>query len=215
MDRIRTLLLAAILAVCGASVGAQFWLSVVAGRPEHSVVWRLVEFLSFFTILTNVLLIVVTAFALARPSSPLASPGAMTAAAVYILVVGVTYAWLLAGLEKHQGLSVWTNAGLHQVSPVLFLLYWLVFTPKRGLRFAQALGWLAYPAAYIAYTLARGALTGRYPYPFANAAKLGYPHALLNAVLFLLVFYLLGVGAVAIGRLRVDRPAVETPQASL
>src|SRR6185437_716815 len=93
------------------------------------------------------------------------------------------------------------NLGLHQVLPALAILLWLAFTPKRGLSWREPLAWLIYPALYIAWTLARGAVIHRYPYFFADVGKLGYPRALLNGAAFLFAFWLLGLGAVGLGRL--------------
>jgi hypothetical protein len=80
------------------------------------------------------------------------------------------------------------------------VLYWLVFALPGALRWTQPVYWLIYPLAYIAYSLMRGALIGRYPYPFADVHRLGYPAVLVNAVAFLIGFYLLGLLAVAIDR---------------
>src|SRR6185312_13259305 len=124
---------------------------------------------------------------LARPASRLARPGAATASAVYMLVVAVTYEWLLRG-DPH-GLAFLANLGLHRLLPALVILLWLAFTPKRGLSWRDPLAWLVYPAAYIAWTLLRGAAIHHYPYFFADAGKLGYPRALLNGAGFLAAFY--------------------------
>ena len=41
---------------------------------------------------------------------------------------------------------------------------------------------LIWPAVWLAYTFVHGALSGWYPYPFLNVAKIGYPAALANTV---------------------------------
>ena len=153
--------------------------------------------------------------ALVRPASKLAQPGAVTAAAIYMLVVCVTYETLLRA-ELH-GLAFFTSLALHEVMPALMALLWLVFTPKAGLRWREPLAWTVYPALYMAWILARGAVIHRYPYFFADVDKLGYPRALTTALWFLATFYVLGLAAVACGRLLPmarRKPALETPQAS-
>src|SRR5690606_35617630 len=77
---------------------------------------------------------------------------------------------------------------LHTVQPIGFMLFWICFISKDGLTWKGFLPWLLYPLLYILYVMILGALTAHYPYPFADASKLGYPKALLNGmgVLFLI-----------------------------
>jgi len=215
MQTARKALLLLIALVGAGSAGLQAFLNLTRHNLDRSMAWRVVDFLSFFTNTTAILVTAVAIASLARPASRLARPGAATASAVYMLVVAVTYEWLLRG-DPH-GLAFLANLGLHQLLPALTIGLWLVFTPKRGLHWRQPLAWLVYPAAYIAWTLVRGAALHRYPYFFADVDKLGYPRTLLNGAAFLIVFWLLGLGAVAAGRLLVPargKPVVETPQAS-
>ena len=199
-SKARPVLMAVTAAVSSASVLLRLYLNVTGEHLDHTVLWRVVDFFSFFTITSNILVVAVLATALARPAARLAQPGVFAAGSVYIFVVAVTYELLLRG--DPQGLDLVADTGLHVITPVLFILIWLAWIPKGGLRWTQPLAWLVYPGVYIAYTLARGALIHRYPYFFADADKLGYPRALLNGVLFLLGFWLLGLGAVALGRVK-------------
>jgi len=200
--------LAALAAIAWASVALQFYASLSRDFAFVSLLARIVDVLSYFTITTNILLAMVATVGVQRGSDgkPLASPGALTATAVYIFVVAVTYAVLLKSRAHLVGWpAVWADFGLHEVTPALYLGYWALFVNKAKLRWIQPVVWLIYPAAYIAYTFGRGALIHRFPYFFADVDALGYPRALLNAVLFLLGFWLLGLLAVALGRIK--RPA--------
>jgi hypothetical protein len=62
---------------------------------------------------------------------------------------------------------------------------------------------------YVLYCLARGAITGLYPYYFVDVTLLGYPKALLNTVLLLIGFWIVALIVVAIdrfvGRSRLER----------
>lgn len=215
MDKARRLLLWLTAGVGTGSVALQAYLNLTRENLDRSLAFRVVDFLSYFTNTTAIFATAMAIACLARPASRLARPGMTAAAAVYALVVAVTYEWLLRG-DPH-GLAYVANLGVHQLLPALVLLLWLGFTARAPLDWRQPLGWLIYPAAYIAWTLARGAAIHRYPYFFANADKLGYPRALANGAAFMLVFYGLGLGAVAVVRLRLaarDRQSVATPQAS-
>jgi hypothetical protein len=211
MDKARKALLLTIAGIGAPVMALQLWLSLTRDL-DHSLLWRLVDFVSYFTNTTGIFVTAVAITALVRPTAKLAQPGAVTAAAIYLLVVCVTYETLLRG-ELH-GLMVLTSLALHEVLPVLVALLWLLFTPKRGLRWTEPPAWLIYPALYMAWIIARGAVIHRYPYFFADVDKLGYPRALATAAWFLATFYVLGMGAVAVGRLRLaprPKPAVETP----
>lgn len=215
MDKARKALLLLIAGIGAPAMALQIWLSLTRNL-DHSPLWRLIDFLSYFTNTTGILVTAVAILALVRPASRLAQPAAVAAAAIYMLVVCVTYETLLRA-EVH-GLAALTNLALHEVMPVLAALLWLLFTPKAGLRWSEPLGWIAYPALYMAWILARGAVMHRYPYFFADVDKLGYPRALATAGWFLATFYALGLAAVACGRIRPwarREPALETPQASL
>ncbi len=216
MDKARKALLLVIALMGSGSVVLQFYLNLTRHNLDHSIAWRLVDFLSYFTNTTAILATAMAVLALARPSSRLARPGVATATAIYMLVVAATYQWLLRG-DPH-GLALVANIGLHQLLPALVVVLWLIFTPKDASSWRAPVAWLVYPAVYMVWILARGAAIHRYPYFFADAGKLGYPRVLLNGTGFLLAFYLLGLAAVAIGRLGMawrTKPAMETPQASL
>ncbi len=125
-----------------------------------------------------------------------------TGIALYIAVVGATYSLMLRHLWNPHGAQKLADVLLHDVVPVLYLLFWLIFVPKAALRWKYAVWWLCYPVAYMAYTLARGLITRWYPYPFIDATEIGFPRALANGGFVLLVFFLLGLLAVSLGRWR-------------
>ena len=74
---------------------------------------------------------------------------------------------------------------LHYVIPPLYALFWVAFIQKGDLQLRTIPAPLIPPLVYGAYTLVHGAVSGFYPYPFVNVAKLGYPQVLLNIVGFI------------------------------
>ncbi len=151
------------------------------GGTHGMAIWRL---LGFFTILTN-LLIALTMTARATGRWPRGWPDerhALGTLAISIGLVGAVYHAVLAKLWNPVGLHWWSDQGLHTAVPLLFCLYWLMFSPKSGLRWSDAGRWMLYPSLYAAYALARGTLDGWYPYPFLDVGKLGYPVVLANVV---------------------------------
>ena len=66
------------------------------------------------------------------------------------------------------------NAVLHEIIPIVVVLDWLIDPPAVRLTTRGALLWLLFPVAWIVYVLVRGALVGKYPYPFLDPANGGY-----------------------------------------
>jgi hypothetical protein len=128
-----------------------------------------------------------------------------TAVTGYIIIVGVIYYLLLRDLSQRQGWSMFFEYMLHYVTPPLFVLDWLLFVDKRDLDWRIGLSALGFPLAYLVWTVIHGAATGWYPYPFIDAAELGYPRASLNTAGLVLVFVSLEVALVGIGRLLAHR----------
>ena len=102
-------------------------------------------------------------------------------AAAYIAIVGIIYRLLLRQLWNPQGLQWVADAILHDVIPVGYVVYWLVFGPRTGLRWKDAVIWSGSPRPYLVYVLARGAVSGLYPYPFMDVKVLGYGGVMAHA----------------------------------
>jgi hypothetical protein len=122
------------------------------------------------------------------------------AAVLYIAIVGIVYGLVLRSLWHPQGWQLLADVIRHDVMPIVYPVYWLVFVPKGSLRWADAVRWLGFPAVYLVFSLVRGALTGFYPYPFLDVKVQGYPHLAFNAAVLLFVFLGLGLALVAVDR---------------
>lgn len=171
-----------------------------------SLLGGLVNFFSFFTVLTNTLVaVVLTCVATRQPSKGrtfFLQPWVTSGITVSIIVVGVAYNLLLRQLWQPQGLQWLANELLHDVMPVLFTLYWWFCVPKGSLRVGHIGVWVLYPVLYFAYTLLRGHLLGVYPYPFIDVEKLGYAQAFINACGVLAGFVLAALIIVGVDRWR-------------
>ena len=169
-----------------------------------NVVGGLVSYFSFFTILTNTLAATVLTYA----ADPRASKGrtfflqpwVSSGITVSIIVVGVAYSLLLRHLWHPQGWQLVADELLHDVMPLLFLVYWWCCVPKGRLGLRHVAGWMLYPLLYFAYVLLRGHVLGLYPYPFVDVDKLGYAQAFVNALGILAGFVLVALGIVGLDR---------------
>ncbi|MBN2991052.1 Pr6Pr family membrane protein [Pseudomonas cedrina subsp. fulgida] len=150
-----------------------------------SLLGGLINFFSFFTVLTNTLAVVVLSYAwVARDSAAkrfFGGPVISSGIAVSILVVGLAYNLLLRHLWQPEGFQFIADELLHDVMPVLFFIYWWRCVPKGSLRLKHIAGWVVYPLVYFAYALLRGDLLGQYQYPFIDVSTLGYPQVFVNA----------------------------------
>jgi hypothetical protein len=153
-----------------AAVGTQFVLHVTAG-------FSIVNFFSYFTNLSNIFISVVfiiSALRLLRDRTLVSSSDVAIrgAAVVYIVFVGLVFNTLLRDADLGD-LLPWVNFVCHLLMPIVGLLDWLLWAPRRRIPLSAAFWWLVFPAVYVVYSLVRGALTGFYPYPFFNPAAVG------------------------------------------
>ncbi len=175
-----------------------------------SLLGGLINFFSFFTVLTNTLAVVVLSYALVQRDSAakrfFLRPAISSPITVSILVVGLAYSLLLRHLWQPEGFQLIADELLHDVMPVLFLIYWWRCVPKGSLRLKHIGAWMIYPLVYFAYALLRGDLLGQYQYPFIDVATLGYPQVFVNAGGILAGFVLIALAVVGLDKVIKPRP---------
>ena len=200
---LQKILLAVIAGVGWYALSLQFYLMVQNSEANGMTVTRSVtNFFSYFTILSNLLVAVSTTTRLLTPGSSIGRffSGIRTYSAIclYITIVGLIYSIALRKIWNPQGQQLVADRLLHDVIPLLYLLTWIIFTPKRQLAWKNVWTWLIFPAAYLVYTLIRGSITGWYPYPFIHAGELGYAKVALNAAMVVVAFIAIGIILIAI-----------------
>jgi FAR-17a/AIG1-like protein len=119
----------------------------------------------------------------------------------FIVIVGLVYNTLLAGLEGGISLA-WANWVLHVALPIYVLLDWLLFADRAPQPWKRIGIVLTYPFVWIVVVLIRGATDGWVPYPFLNPA-LGYGVVALYCLVILVAIVVVAAGVWAISRLRV------------
>ena len=140
-------------------------------------VFNAFNFFTFFTILSNLFAAAIFfeggrhQLAGARPVPDLWRG----AAVVYMAVTYIVFAVLLRDLQEELQTHVgWVDSVLHRVMPIAVMADWLIDPPRAAITFRRALVWLGFPLVWTAFTLIRGAIDGRYPYPFLDPANGGY-----------------------------------------
>ncbi len=192
-----TLSWAAVLAQC-------YWGARASLEKGTPVCIGVLNVLSYFTILTNIVVaIVFTARVVHRRGREpvfLLKPATQTAVATYIVIVGCVYEVALRRLWSPSGLHLAADFILHYIVPIGYLLYWLLAVPKGTLRYAIVWSWTIYPFGYLLYSIARGVINGFFPYPFVNFAELGFSRFAANVAGLILVFICTGLVFIALDR---------------
>jgi len=146
-----------------------------------------VNFLSYFTIQSNLIAIVVFLVGAARWRQEPTRRWSLIrgGAVVYMTVTLVVFALLLSNTNVDTALP-WVNTVVHQVMPIAVIVDWLIDPPRHRISFRDSLVWLVYPLAWVAFTLVRGPIAGWYPYPFLDPANGGYGTVALYVVAILI-----------------------------
>jgi hypothetical protein len=175
--RVAQLWFGATFAIAAFSLCLQFvqdWLGVWDDpgtvRPSHTVrVWR---FFSYFTTQAN-LLVVATSLSLARRADRDGSGWrvARLDALSGITITALVHWFLLHPLDDFRGLLWASDTLVHIIVPVLVVLGWLIFGPRRRISLRVVGLGLIWPLAWLVYTLIVGWITGWYPYFFLDLGQ--------------------------------------------
>ena len=148
---------------------------------------NLLNFLSYFTIQSNIIGIAVLLLLAARAPGP--RPPWLEllrgAATVYLTITFVVVILLLSNVDVGLQL-VWVDVALHKVTPIVIVADWLLDPPTIRLTRRDALGWLVFPLIWLAYTMVRGPIAAWYPYPFLDPANGGYVQVAITSLVILL-----------------------------
>ena len=163
--------------------------STVTDEPPAALAVRLWHFVSYFTILSNLLVIITVLPLITDPRHDGRRWRVLRLAAlVMITVTGLVHWFLLRPLSTLVGVEAVGDVLVHVAVPVLTVIGWLVFGPRPrigGRTVARSLVW---PIGWLVYTLVVGALTGWYPYPFLDLSARGIgPVALTCGAIALLL----------------------------
>ncbi|MEE1868266.1 Pr6Pr family membrane protein [Pseudomonas auratipiscis] len=187
------------------ALAIQLYLVLLARWDEQaSLIGGLITYFSYFTVLSNTLVAVVLSHAAfgkpGRARDFFLAPAVSSGVTASIVLVGLAYSLLLRHLWHPQGWQWLADELLHDVMPVVFVIYWWCCVEKGSLRLKHLGAWLLYPVGYFAYALLRGQSIGAYPYPFFDVVKLGYGQVLLNALAILVGFIVIGLLVIGLDR---------------
>lgn len=165
-------------------------LNMMGGLPEG--IWRLI---GYFTIIANTF----AAFVLTRAVMGRGTARIEFAALTAMILVGIVYSLLLRETWNPQGWQKVADMALHDVLPLLMILFWLL-RPHRRVGLGDVAASLILPFGYLAWSLARGAFDGWYAYGFLDVAQLGASAVVLNCAGMGMAFLLWALALAALDR---------------
>ena len=116
-------------------------------------------------------------------------------AVLAIAVTGVVHYQVLRPIQDLGGWDAVADVLLHVVSPLVAVAGWTFFGPRPRVALREVGLSVVWPLFWFAYTLVHGAISGWYPYPFADVDEIGYARTLINAVVVTVIFLALAAGA--------------------
>lgn len=191
------------------------WHALIAGLAAVALIGQVLltidrgssfaNFLSYFTIESNILVLVTCLLIVQRPDRGgvafgILRLGSLTA----ITVTGIVYATILAGNGDFSGAEWWYDKIFHYVVPLMTVIGFVALRPRTRLD-RSAMWFLAFPLAWIAYTLIRAEVsepvfaltpttTARVPYGFLDVADHGAGVVALICLVLTAVFIAIGAG---------------------
>jgi hypothetical protein len=198
-------------------IAAGIIIAAIVGQLIYSievvpdVPFFLVNFFSYFTILSNALaaiaLLIGAYYSFTVRRDPPWYNVSLAAIVTYMATTGVVYNLLLRNLTLEQGRTLpWSNEVLHLIAPIYIVLVWIFSPGKLPLKWTSIWVIIAFPLVWAAYTMIRGPIVSWYPYPFLNPAQPGGYGAVVIYVIAIAGFIgLMACAVIGLSRTRILR----------
>lgn len=152
--------------------------------------------LAYFTIQSNLVIwlwwLLKITYGKSNQETLISHPAFKGALLLYILTTGIVYQVLLAGtIESTSVIKSILLQINHGITPLAFLIDWIVFTSRKPLVPKQLLLWFLYPALYLLISMLYGVGKGVYLYYFLDINKLGINNFLISLGGLVVFFFLL------------------------
>jgi hypothetical protein len=170
----------------------------VTDRLAHNL-FRPGEYFAYFTIdssmIAAVTLIVGGVFAMRHQHDTKLLATVQLCVFAAAVVVAVVYNALLRGLpnDVRDGNYNWPvppNEILHVWGPIFIVIEWLVISGSVSLNFKKIWWVIAFPLAWLAFSIARGAITGWWAYWFINPGDKGGLTQMFTYIFGIMFFFL-------------------------
>jgi hypothetical protein len=182
--------------IAAAIIGVVAWTGLVLniwvivwydGMAPSAAIW---SELRYFTIITN--LIAAAIFTRAAFTGRSLSARASGGVGVPMLMVALVYWSVLYPQAPPPPEKTLVNLLVHLFTPLLVVAYHLLANRFVQRAWRDPIIWLCYPLLYLIYALVRGVVDGRFPYFFLDPKVAGWSGLILNSVILLLAFFVIG-----------------------
>jgi hypothetical protein len=172
------------------------WFTIIVGWFINAItsgdplVW--VTGFKYYTMQTNMMVTIwftLAIFLCNKPESLEKIMGPLKGAfTLYITTTFIFFAILLQAGYQPSGWAAFSNLILHYVTPIAFIVDWVLTENKIRYNWSYLPYWIIYPISYLVFSLIHGIFTGDYIYPFLdiiNRGPIGY---------MIILGFLLGIG---------------------
>ena len=108
---------------------------------------------------------------------------------LYITITFIFFAVLLAPFYHPTGFAAISNLVLHYITPIAFIVDWILTETKLRYKWNYIFYWIIYPIGYLVFAFIHGTFTGNYLYFFLDISALG----ILGYALFISVLIAAGL----------------------
>jgi hypothetical protein len=162
--------------------------------------------LKYYTIQTNLMVCVWLILAIIwynKPESLKKITGPLKGAfTLYITTTFFFFAVLLQGLYHPTGFAAFSNVVLHYLTPILFIVDWILTEDEVRYKWKHLPIWTLYPVCYLVFSFIHGSFTGDYLYPFLNINYLGVVGYIISLSFLIGLGLIFGSTYIAINRFR-------------
>jgi hypothetical protein len=153
------------------------------GNPDQGALGRIFDFFTYFTQWSNILVAVIMWMLVANPRRNGKVFRVLRLDTILMIsVTGIIYQGLLAASAKNVGLEVVTNFFLHQLTPIVVVVVWLLVGPRRQFKWVDIPLALILPIVWAIFALVRGTVINAYPYGFLNVDKHGLGTVIITVI---------------------------------
>lgn len=169
--------------------------SIISTLMSERPILYTISLLKYFTIWSNIFLCL---YMIYRPKKYKIFEKTKGGIYINITITMVVFISLLSGTWEPSGVGAYSNLMHHYISPVLAILFLVLYERDSNTTFNDAKKWLVFPLGYLVFAIFICALTGDPVYPFLDIEHLGFGVVSLIVLAIFFFYLILSFGIVKI-----------------